>query len=254
MRRVVFNQKGGVGKSTIACNLAAVAAARGRRSLLIDLDAQANASRYLLGNALDQQQKTLAHFFDDILGYRLFPEGLGSYLVATRFPGLDVLPADPRLEELQTKLESRYKMYKLREGLEKLPAYDEIFIDTPPALNFYTRSALIAADTCLIPFDCDDFSRRALYALLDNVRELQGDHNRSLRVEGIVVNHYQARASLPLRLVEALRGEGLPILDAFLSASIRIRESHHQALPMIYLDPKHKLSREFEALYDLLAQ
>jgi len=86
------------------------------------------------------------------------------------------------------------------------------------------------------------------------VRELQGDHNRSLRVEGIVVNHYQARASLPLRLVEALRAEGLPILDAFLSASIRIRESHHQALPMIYLDPKHKLSREFEALYDLLAQ
>ncbi|TXI75021.1 MAG: ParA family protein [Dokdonella sp.] len=254
MRRVVFNQKGGVGKSTIACNLAAVAASRGRRCLLIDLDAQANASRYLLGSALDQQQKTLAHFFDDVLGYRLFPESLSSYVVNTRFPGLDVLPADPRLEELQSKLESRYKMYKLREALDKLPAYDEIFVDTPPALNFFTRSALIAADTCLIPFDCDDFSRRALYALLDNVRELQGDHNRGLRVEGIVVNHYQARASLPPRLVEELRGEGLPVLDAFLSASIRIRESHHLALPMIYLDPKHKLSREFEALYDLLVQ
>jgi len=254
MRRVVFNQKGGVGKSTIACNLAAIAAARGRRTLLIDLDSQANASRYVLGKALDEQKKTLAHYFDDILGYRLFPEALDAYVIHTPFANLDVLPSDSRLEELQVKLESRYKMYKLRESLDKLAGYDEIFIDTPPALNFFTRSALIAADTCLIPFDCDDFSRRALYTLMDNVREIQADHNRALRVEGIVVNHYQARANLPLRLVDELRGEGLPILDAFLSASIKIRESHHQALPMIHLDPRHKLSSEFAALYDLLSQ
>jgi chromosome partitioning protein len=177
MRRVVFNQKGGVGKSTIACNLAAIAATRGRRTLLIDLDPQGNASRYLLGKALDEQKKTLAHFFEDILGYKLFPETLASYVVVTPFADLAVLPSDPRLEEVQFKLESRYKMYKLREALDKLQGYDEIFIDTPPALNFFTRSALIAADTCLIPFDCDDFSRRALYSLMDSVREIQSDHN-----------------------------------------------------------------------------
>jgi chromosome partitioning protein len=142
----------------------------------------------------------------------------------------------------------------LREALERLQGYDEIFIDTPPALNFFTRSALIAADTCLIPFDCDDFSRRALYSLLDSVREIQCDHNRDLRVEGIVVNQYQARAKLPLRLVDELRAEGLPILDTFLSASIKIRESHHEALPMIHLDPRHKLTAEFSALYDRLSQ
>ncbi len=83
---------------------------------------------------------------------------------------------------------------------------------------------------------------------------MQGDHNRGLRVEGIVVNQYQARARLPLQLVDELRAEGLPILEAFLSASIKIRESHHQALPMIYLDPRHKLSGEFSALYDQLSQ
>ena len=254
MRRVVFNQKGGVGKSTIACNLAAIAATRGRRTLLIDLDPQANASRYLLGKTLDEQKKTLAHFFDDILGYKLFPDTLASYVVLTPFADLAVLPSDARLEEVQFKLESRYKMYKLREALDKLQGYDEVFIDTPPALNFFTRSALIAADTCLIPFDCDDFSRRALYSLLDSVREIQSDHNPALRVEGIVVNQYQARANLPLRLVDELRAEGLPILDAFLSASIKIRESHHLAQPMIHLDPRHKLSNEFSALYDLLSQ
>ena len=253
MRRVVFNQKGGVGKSTIACNLAAVGAARGRRTLLIDLDAQANSSRYLLGKALEAQGKTLANFFDDVLGLKLFPDELGEYVVRSPFPNLDVLPSDQRLEELQFKLESRYKMYKLREALDKLQGYEEAFIDTPPALNFFTRSALIAADSCLIPFDCDDFSRRALYTLIDSVAEIRSDHNRQLRVEGIIVNQYQARANLPARLVEELRAEGLPIMDAFLSASIKIRESHHQALPMIHLDPRHKLSGEFAALYDLLS-
>jgi chromosome partitioning protein len=253
MRRVVFNQKGGVGKSTIACNLAAIGADRGARTLVVDLDPQGNSTQYLLGDSRGHPVPTLADFFDQVLNFKLNPRELEEFVAPTPFPGLDVMPSHPDLEDLQGKLESRYKIYKLREALERLgEGYDRIWIDTPPALNFYTRSALIASDRCLIPFDCDDFSRRALYALLENVQEIRMDHNRSLAVEGIVVNQFQARAALPRRVVEELTREGLPVLRPYLSASVKIRESHEQSRPVIHLDPRHKVAREYIELYDAL--
>lgn len=251
MKRVVFNQKGGVGKSTITCNLAAIAAHRGRRTLVVDLDPQANSTRYLLGEAAEALEHSLTGFFDQVLNFKLRPLPIEAFIHPTPFERLHVMPADAALEELQAKLESRYKIYKLKEALDGLD-FDEIWIDTPPALHFYTRSALIAADACLIPFDCDEFARRALYLLLDNVAEIRADHNAGLAVEGIVVNQFQARASLPQQVVEALRAEGLPVLEPFLSASVRIKESHQAAKPMIHFDPRHKLTGEFERLYEAL--
>ena len=258
MKRVVFNQKGGVGKSTITCNLAAVAAAQGKKTLVIDLDPQANSTRYLLGGeATDALELSATDFFDQMLSFKLRPRATEEFIVATPFENLHVLPSHPSLEELQAKLESRYKIYKLREALDALDAtngYDQIWIDTPPALHFYTRSALIAADSCLIPFDCDAFARRALYALLDNVTEIRADHNDRLQVEGIIINQFQSRASLPQQLVDELREEGLPVLDTLLSSSVKIKESHQQSKPMLHLDARHKLAQEFEALYDELTR
>jgi len=193
MKRVVFNQKGGVGKSTITCNLAAISAAQGARTLVIDLDPQANSTRYLLGSKADALEHTASGFFDQVLTYKLWPKPTEEFITATPFENLFVLPADGTLEELQSKLESRYKIYKLKEALSALQGYDQIWIDTPPALHFYTRSALIAADKCLIPFDCDEFARRALYTLLDNVAEIRADHNAALEVEGIVAPRGVAR-------------------------------------------------------------
>jgi chromosome partitioning protein len=247
MRHVVFNQKGGVGKSTIATNLAAIAAAGGRRTLLVDLDAQANSTRYLLGGAHDGPGS--ADFFETTLKFSVRAPSAADFVVETPWPGLHLMAASGALDELHGKLESRYKIYKLRDALAELADdYDEVWIDTPPALNFYTRSALIAVDGCLIPFDCDDFSRRALYGLLETVEEIRADHNPALAVEGIVVNQFQPRASLPGRLVQELVDEGLPVLQPYLSASVKIRESHELARPLVHLDARHKLTQEFIAL------
>jgi len=247
---VVFNQKGGVGKSTIVCNLAAVSAREGRRTLVVDLDPQGCASHHLLGNDADEATPNLGEFFEQTLGFRLLKGDVSSYIHHSRYDRLHVMPASPEMEVLQPKLEAKHKIYKLRDALRELDSYEAVYLDTPPAFNIYTLSALIAADRVLIPFDCDDFSRRALYGLLDTVSEVREDHNSGLRVAGVVVNQFQERARLPRRVVEELRDEGLPMLDPHISASIKVRESHEASRPLPFLAPRHKLTGQFEELYD----
>ena len=250
MRRVIFNQKGGVGKSSIAVNLAALSAQRGLSTLLLDLDAQGNATQYLLGEA--RPETSIAGFFAQFLSFRLSEESLDEFVLHTPYENLSLVAASPELTELQSRLEAKHKINKLRDGLDALGQFDAVYIDTPPAFNFYTLSALIAADTCLIPFDCDNFARQALYQLLENVAEVKADHNPVLKIEGIIVNQFQANANLPQRVVDELRDEDLPVLNTLLPASVKMRESHEAATPLVYLAPSHKLSQAFVDLYDEL--
>ncbi|MGK9066076.1 ParA family protein [Stutzerimonas chloritidismutans] len=250
MRRVVFNQKGGVGKSSIASNLAAVSAAQGYRTLLIDLDAQANSSHYLTGLSGDALPTGMADYFKQILTGGLGGKKARPPISETRFDNLHLIGATPELADLQSKLEAKHKINKLRKLLLTLSEeYERIYVDTPPALNFYTVSALIACDRCLIPFDCDSFSRQALYSLLDEIEELQEDHNEALEVEGIVVNQFQPRAALPQQMIDELIAEGLPVLPVHLMSSVRMRESHQACTPLIHFDPRHKLSQQFVELH-----
>lgn len=253
MRRVVFNQKGGVGKSSIACNLAAVSANEGFRTLLIDLDAQANSTQYLTGLTGNDIPMGIADFFKQILSSGPASKKGKVDIHETPYDNLHVVTSSAELADLQPKLEAKHKINKLRKLLDELSEdYDRIYIDTPPALNFYAVSALIAADRVLIPFDCDSFSRHALYGLLEEIAELKEDHNEGLEVEGIVVNQFQPRASLPQQMLDELIAQGLPVLPVYLNSSVKMRESHELNTPLIHLDPRHKLTQQFVELHDLL--
>lgn len=253
MRRVVFNQKGGVGKSSITCNLAAISAHEGKKTLVVDLDPQGNSTHYLLGRSATELRDTAADLLEQTISFKIVNRRPEEFIHPSPFENLFVMPSSPELDFLERKLEAKHKIYKLRDILKKLDDhYDEIYIDTAPALNFYSRSALIAAQRCLIPFDCDDFSRQALYSILGEIQELQEDHNPGLVVEGIIPNQFQPRASLPRRLVQELTDEGLPVLPVRLTSSVKMRESHQSGQPLIHLAPSHPLTRQFLDLHRLL--
>lgn len=271
LTRVIFNQKGGVGKSSIAVNLASISASQGLHTLLIDLDSQCNATQYLLGeyggdHENQQQTPTIATFFLQTLQANtpnpalLFALPLGATtseqkalsdcIIATPFDKLSLIASSPELGEMLHPLESKHKILKLKEGLASLAdSFDRVYIDTPPAFNFFTLSALIASDSVIVPFDCDVFSKRALQTLVANVVETRQDHNPKLYIEGIVVNQFDPRANLPTQVVQSLLDEGYPVFNAKLSPSVMMKESHHANLPLIYFNAKHKLTQQFLDLY-----
>ena len=279
LTRVIFNQKGGVGKSSIAVNLAAISASQGLRTLLIDLDPQCNATQYVLGSPtlgnfeisheaaitpnietfFNQTLATPAPTTSAILAFPFAntqtpsDNSLIGCIHPTQFANLSIVPSSPLLGDILHALESKHKIYKLRDAIAQLDGqFERVYIDTPPAFNFLSLSALIASERIIVPFDCDAFSKRALQSLVKNVIETQQDHNTNLYIEGIVVNQFDPRANLPTQIVQSLIEEGYPVFATKLSPSVFMKQSHEQNLPLISLNAQHKLTQQFLQFYQEL--
>ena len=252
MIRVLFNKKGGVGKSSLTVNLAAISASQGFRTLILDLDTQCNTTAYL--DAFNAPaESTIADLFEQTITFHLRRKPIIEYCQATQIDNLFIIPGSERLTELESELDRRHKIYKLREALMSLKeAFDHIYIDTAPALNFYSLSALISADRCLIPIDCDDFARQGLYSLQQKIAEIKEDHNAKLDIEGIIANQFMANANLPKQIIDELIAEGYPVLSQYISQSVKMRESHQLKKPLITLAPKHKLTQSLISIFNLL--
>jgi chromosome partitioning protein len=253
MIRTVFNQKGGVGKSTIVCNLAAAAANTGRRAVVVDLDPQGNSTSYL-GHDGQYGVVGMTEFFESQLSHNYRRLSADDFVRETAFTGLFLVAANRDMADLEQKLTARHKILKLRKFASSLAAiYDDVILDTPPAFDFFSLSALIAADSVLIPFDCDEFSRDALFELLQNIDEVREDYNSSLLFEGVVINQFQSRANYPRHAVAELREAGVPVREPYISMSVKVRESHSAKKPLVLMEPRHKVSQEFVSLYSTLS-
>ncbi|MCY7296835.1 ParA family protein [Alteromonas sp. a30] len=254
MIRVLFNKKGGVGKSSLAVNLAAISASKGHNTLLIDLDTQCNSTHYL--NIPDtKRDDTIAGLFEQTITFHLRRKPAHEFAVDTGYENLSMIPGSPHLADIENELDSRHKIYKLRDALqEATEQYSRIYIDTPPALNFYSLSALIAANSVLIPIDCDDFAIQGLFNLQQHIREIQEDHNPDLTVEGIIANQYLSTAKLPNQIIQSLINEGHPVIPTYVAQSVKMRESHQVRKPLLHMAPKHKISQSLMAIYEYLEQ
>jgi chromosome partitioning protein len=218
--------------------------------LLVDLDAQGNSSSYVLNTHRVAGAKTIADFFNSTLSFSLFKDSLRMAVTPSPFKNLSVIPADLALQELQPKLEARYKIFKLAEAIAALvheDGYDQVVFDNPPALNFYSMSSFLASDRVLVPFDCDAFSSEAVDRVMQVVREAAFDHKPELHIGGVIINQFQSTAKIPQQAIEKLQQKGYPILKPY-STSIVMRESHAAHTPLPWFKPSHKLTLEFQEL------
>ena len=227
----VANQKGGVGKTSIAVNLTATLAHYGQRALLIDLDPQGNATT---GSGIDKNR----------LEKSLYGVLLGEYDVTSarvRAQGdYDVLPANRELAGAEIELiQIERREFRLKEALSQVDAdYDYALIDCPPALNMLTVNALTAADAVIIPMQCEYYALEGLSDLVGTLRKVKANLNPKIEIEALVRTMYDPRSSLTTQVSDEIKSHfGDKVFDTVIPRNIRIAEAPSFGKPVIAHDP-----------------
>jgi chromosome partitioning protein len=227
----IANQKGGVGKTTTAVNLAASLASSEKRTLLIDSDPQGNATS-ALGFPKDPSRRTLYQAL--ILG-----EPVERVTIDANVDLLDLIPSDKNLVGAAVELISMEdREYRLKQIIQPLrEKYDFILIDCPPSLDILTLNALAAADAVMVPVQCEFLALEGVSELLDTLARLRRAINPSLAIEGILLTMYDDRTTLSRQVAADLRGFfGAQVFEAVIPRNVRLAEAPSHGMPVIFYD------------------
>jgi chromosome partitioning protein len=229
------NQKGGVGKTTTAINLAASLAASDFRVLIVDSDPQGNATSGL-GIAKDLDRPSMYHVL-------LAGAPAQEVIVATAFEGLSIIPADKNLAGANLELvDLPDRELRLRQRLAFVrEAYDYILIDCPPALDLLTLNALMAADAVVVPIQCEFFALEGISELMDTIERIRESFNHPLEIEGILLTMYDDRTNLTRQVAADLREFFQDeVFKTIIPRSVKLAEAPSFGKPILAYDPRSK--------------